>query len=98
MRLEKVLDDVSLLSASTETLRDSASPLSGRWFTNPVTKSEFIEYVAKRVYTRDQPLGLRYFDFAIAAESDPSRKRSLRRQLVMTHRKLAREAETTGKL
>ncbi|MCA9217844.1 MAG: ASPIC/UnbV domain-containing protein [Planctomycetales bacterium] len=96
VKLEDVFNDMSLLTASSADLRNLASPFAGSWFTKPVTQSEFIEYVAKRLYSQDQALGVHYFEHAIRTEPDQTRRQHLRSQLVTTHRKLARDAATVG--
>ncbi len=94
--LDVVFDDMAILSHSNEKLRDLASPFTGRWFTKPASQSEFIEYVAKRLYPRDQRLGLYYFEMARNAEQDAKRKAYLGSQLVSTYRKLGRAAANNG--
>ena len=94
--LDTVFDDMAILTRSNTELRNLASPFSGTWFTKPASTSEFIEYVAKRLYPRDQELGLRYFEMALDAESAGPRKQRLSSQLVTTCRKLGRSAGTRG--
>ena len=94
--LDTVFDDMAILTRSNTDLRNLASPFSGTWFTKPASTSEFIEYVAKRLYPRDQGLGLRYFEMALDTENAGPRKQRLSSQLVTTYRKLGRSAGTRG--
>ena len=95
--LDTVFEDTTILSRPNTELRNLASPFAGTWFTKPASTSEFIEYVAKRLYTRDQDLGLHYFEMALEAEAVGPRKSRLSSQLVLTYRKLGRSAGTAGK-
>jgi tetratricopeptide (TPR) repeat protein len=94
--LNRILDDIPVTTYANDKLRSLAAPFEGTWFTKPATDSEFIEFAAKRLYPKDQNEGLRYFVAAMDAEMNTSRKSQLRAQLILTYRKLARAAASSG--
>jgi hypothetical protein len=89
---DTMLRDRALTELSDTELREIAVPLPGSWITKPATRSQFAEYVGKRMYEQSPEEGLRYFEIAMNREESADRREYLRQQIVQTYRSLARKA------
>ena len=94
--LDVILDDMQLTNQGNQTLRNLAVPFHGTWFTKPATKSQFAEFVGRRLYGNHPREGLRYYEIAVHTATDRNRQATLRNQVVATYHRAAKSAAKSG--
>ena len=91
-----LLADCALTQVDALAQRTLATPLAGKWFTNPATPSELAEIVGKQLFKRVPEAGMQLFERSISLAQETKRRKNLLSLLVSTRLRSAREAAASA--